>query len=363
MSLIDRIPPEQNHPIMLDSGAFTAWTKKVVIDIDDYIEFIHKYKPYLNSYVNLDVIPAEFGRKATPQEVKESAQKSFENFLYMRDNGLDPIPVFHYGEDFKWLEAMVDAGCEYIGISPTTDKTTAQKRAWLDKVFEFITDSEGRAIVKTHAFGVTGVSLLVRYPWYSADATTWVRASSFGAIIVPVQDARGVSDYQKRPIRIYVSGGASQLDKEGAHYETSSPALRKAIDEYLEGLSLGYTYEDLKGHYTPRDEVNILYYKALEKNLKAKALDTSSIQPDFFKPVRDFKMPGSLMKLNIIFATGYDVRRNSSLTQCQANNRLISYYYHESDKVKEEFIPRLTKHGMGRPFEKFHRIKLRGNAI
>ncbi|MCK5235412.1 MAG: hypothetical protein KAR06_00390 [Deltaproteobacteria bacterium] len=363
MNITDRYLPEKNYSIMLDSGAFTAWTRKVDIDINDYIEFLHKYEPYLESYVNLDKIPAEYGRKATSEEVKSSARISFENFLYMRDNGLDPIPVFHYGEDFEWLEKMIDVGCEYIGISPTTDKTTAQKRAWLDKVFDFITDDQGRPFIKTHGFGVAALPLLVRYPWYTADSTSWVRISSFGNIIIPKLDVSGNYDYTKIPTLICVSDGSSNISKANDHYKTSSPVLRRAVDNYLEEIGLGYDYEALSKHYSPRDEVILRYFAEVEKSMPAKAFDRSLMQPNFFAPKRKYERKGSLMKVRLIYACTPEPRRYISLTNCGAKTRLISYYYHEDGSMKEDYIPRVAKHGVGDHFSKLHRIKLRGNAI
>ncbi len=42
--------------VFLDSGAFTAWTKRVEIDIQKYIEFIKQNQDVLTVYANLDVI-------------------------------------------------------------------------------------------------------------------------------------------------------------------------------------------------------------------------------------------------------------------------------------------------------------------
>ena len=58
--------------------------------LDEYCDFIHKYKDQLSGYVNLDII--------------YNAEQSYDNQMYMESKGLRPIPVFHYGEDFKWLK-------------------------------------------------------------------------------------------------------------------------------------------------------------------------------------------------------------------------------------------------------------------
>jgi hypothetical protein len=73
---------------MLDSGAYSAWRQRFVIDLDEYIAFIQNNLDYLDSYVNLDVIPGEFGRKPTSVEVEESAKQGYSNLKKMENHGL-----------------------------------------------------------------------------------------------------------------------------------------------------------------------------------------------------------------------------------------------------------------------------------
>ena len=87
--------------LMIDSGAFSAWRRGAKIDLDHYADFIREHIELIDYYVNLDVIPGEFGRIPDQSEVDASASASWDNFLYLRDRGLESIPVFHQGEDFK----------------------------------------------------------------------------------------------------------------------------------------------------------------------------------------------------------------------------------------------------------------------
>ena len=73
------INPKAN--IMLDSGAFSAWTQKKEINLDEYIVFCKANKNRLHSMINLDVIG--------------NAEQGFENFKTMKKAGLDVVPVFH----------------------------------------------------------------------------------------------------------------------------------------------------------------------------------------------------------------------------------------------------------------------------
>ena len=64
---------EYDDKLIIDSGAFSAWTLGKQIDLQKYIEFckwvISKDVCREIYFVNLDIIPARFGRKPTKEEV------------------------------------------------------------------------------------------------------------------------------------------------------------------------------------------------------------------------------------------------------------------------------------------------------
>ena len=72
---------------------------------DEYLKFLNEYGQDLEVFVGVDSVP-------DPDNVNpDYARKTWENYLYMYDR-LKPeirhklIPVFHFGEDFKWLKNM-----------------------------------------------------------------------------------------------------------------------------------------------------------------------------------------------------------------------------------------------------------------
>ena len=144
------------------SGAvqfFADWSfnknKDVRKYLDEYIEFIHKYKNQLTGYVNLDII--------------YNAEESWENQKYMEENGLRPIPVFHYGEDFKWWKYYVD-NYDYVGIGGVAGGITLQQftTSLGNKAFEYIAKTNPR--IKVHGFAVTSVNLIKRFSFFSVDS-------------------------------------------------------------------------------------------------------------------------------------------------------------------------------------------------
>ena len=166
--------------MMVDSGAFSAWSIGKPVILSEYIEFckdfIAKWSGKLtNIYiVGLDVIPGERGRQPTPKECEDSARQGWENSLEMVKAGLTPIPIFHRGENFKWLDLMASR-FEYIGIAPKVDVSVKVKMEWLKRVFSVI-----KANNKTHGFAVTSKRLMEEFPWFSVDSSSWLGPQRWG---------------------------------------------------------------------------------------------------------------------------------------------------------------------------------------
>src|SRR5262245_32562654 len=99
-------PPEPIR-LFLDSGAFSAWKQRQTIDVRNYIKFVREAEPWIAIYANLYVIPGRPDRVRTTADAEASATQSYRNLQIMKDAGLKPLPVFHQGERFHWLEKML----------------------------------------------------------------------------------------------------------------------------------------------------------------------------------------------------------------------------------------------------------------
>jgi hypothetical protein len=289
---------------MLDSGAFSAWTKRINIDLDEYISFCLQHLPYINYIINLDVIPGKFGQKALPaEEIEKSASKGWANYEYMIKQGIPKeklIHIFHQGENFKWLEKIVEA-MPYIGLSPANDRSTSEKTQWLDDCMKYVCDDKGYPKVKWHGFAVTSLRLMFRYPWYSVDSTSWVMTSRMGGVMVPRYKS-GKWVYDEQSWKVSVSARSPDKSEAGKHIDTFPEQQKQHILDYFseKGYVLGKSEFELvsKNHklksnekwngpaignkreieiiiepglcndYKLRDEMNIIYYLDLEKTMQ-----------------------------------------------------------------------------------------------
>lgn len=242
--------------IFLDSGAFSANSKGVTIDVYEYIEFIKKWEKYIDVYVNLDVIG--------------DGQKSWDNLRIMEDAGLTPMPVFHGLDNIKWLKRMLDEKYAYIGVggiagSDSGKVVGSKKMSIISRLWnDYLTDSDGLPLVKVHGFGITDVMLLVKFPWWSVDSTSWMNASRHGTILVP-QLKGGKQNYTVKPLGITISADSPRRNKFGEHFDTMSLREREYIIGYLKDMNV--TVEDCRTDYIARDKVCIMFYQRVVENL------------------------------------------------------------------------------------------------
>jgi hypothetical protein len=228
----ERSPHIEN--LMMDSGAFSAWSNGAEINLDEYIEYCLKYIDAISYVVNLDVIPARPGQKKIPQEeIERSAQQGWKNAQKMLRAGIPKeklIHVFHQNENFHWLERMVRE-FDYIGLSPANDRTTLEKQTWLDSCMPYVTDSKGFPTIKFHGFAVTALNLMLRFPWFSVDSATWAQQAGRGAIYIP-QKKQGKERFDVLPHLVRI-GHNSPFERTADHFTNLPPQQKQEFLDYF----------------------------------------------------------------------------------------------------------------------------------
>lgn len=227
--------------VFLDSGAFSAKSLGIDIDVNEYIGYILR---------NKDIIREEDGvLMASVLDGIGDPYKTLENQLYMESKGATPLPCFHFGEDERYLEYYVER-YPYITIGGMVRTKASDVMHWLDRIWNrYLIDGAGRPKVKAHAFGVTTISLMERYPWHSVDSSSWIQAAAFG------------SAYTVEWGPICVSEKSPATRDAGRHAFTLTPIERQQVEELF--ARKGYTLERLSTQYESRAAFNMSEYVRL----------------------------------------------------------------------------------------------------
>lgn len=151
---------------VLDSGGFTARKQGAQIDVKDYADFLNQHQ--IKTAFNLDTLDVE---------------ETLFNQQYLEDNSKSYIiPVYHYS-DFvsEKYRSLIDTYVEkypYISLGGTAEGSTAitkNKLRFFDYCFLRTRDK-----VRVHGLAVTAQRLMMRYPWYSVDSTSWLSGERYG---------------------------------------------------------------------------------------------------------------------------------------------------------------------------------------
>ena len=85
-----------NTRIFLDSGAFSAWRVGASIEMNEYCDFVNAHQ---------DIILHDGGHKMiAPLDIIGDGEGSFVSYLKMREQGVDPLPCFHFGDRWELLD-------------------------------------------------------------------------------------------------------------------------------------------------------------------------------------------------------------------------------------------------------------------
>ena len=238
--------------LFIDSGAYTAYTLGKKLDVDEYIQYLNSITDKLTCFAQVDHIPGTNG------EVEKAAELSWNNYLYMRKRVTEPdklLPIFHQGEDCRWLENMLNYKDEngerikYIGFGYLVGATSLERKQFFDYSFSIISKSSNPNI-KVHAMGMTSLGLLETYPFYSADSTSWIMVGASGTIMTPWGniDVSEKDKFAKTNLRNMKHG--------------------KVIIEWLE--KNGLIVEELYTDYKKRMMCNLIYLTEWSKNYRFK---------------------------------------------------------------------------------------------
>ena len=285
--------PTSVGSFFMDSGAHSIYTREVIAQkgrngykfyeseefyryVDSYAKFIKKYGWAVDYYANVDAI--------FNPEISYKVQK------YLEDkHKLKPVPVIHFGTDLKWIHRYLKEGYEFLGIGGLGQEVTKEEYyGWADQVFSILcpASNASKPIVRTHGFAMTSWELMRRYPWWSVDSASWIKAAAYGMIYVP-HLRKGVFTFDEKPYTINASDKSPSMSEKGKHITTLTEMEAQVIIKWLNKINvpLGGRFVNSKGgrvhiqplpvekergvmnHHKPRAENNLAYFFALAESL------------------------------------------------------------------------------------------------
>jgi len=216
------------------------------ISVERYAEFLERYGKYTEAYINLD--------KIVPSDREAAAKISRQHYLYLRNRGLRPIPVYHQGEDIKWLHQMLDDGADYIALAgASTLMSPAKEAAWYDMIWNSLVNMGGMPYLKVHALGDTKPNSLKTYPWYSVDSSTWAKQPGRGALLYIHHEGRRAA-ITMRNDGLHRKGYRDIANIEGEEREVITKLMAKHGINFEDFLK-----RNIRDHL-PRMFLSLLYY-------------------------------------------------------------------------------------------------------
>lgn len=147
--------------ILLDSGAYSAWTTGKNLSPLDYMKYIRENRRYIHHYVTLDVVG--------------DPDVTWYYYEIMRVKKFRPIPVYHFGTSEEYLQWYIEDGAQFIALGGIVAVRSKKKVAnWVSSLIRKY------PTVKFHALGTSSQSVLGINGLYSCDSASWIIRAANG---------------------------------------------------------------------------------------------------------------------------------------------------------------------------------------
>lgn len=283
--------------LFIDSGAYSVHTGKQKENIEEYVDYLNKIDDYTEVVAQFDQIPGKYHVPKMPEDYVYSAEKTWDNFLWMYNGLKSPQKlawVFHQGEHPDNLKRSLEwkdkdgNGVGIIGLSGQGDSSEKMIRTWVTEMMQVVRNSK-RPRTKVHLFGMASevtigraVDLLETVGMeVISDSTTHVQLGAFGKILTPIFHQPVIVSGRQMPmnpesVKLLKDAG---LDIEDKKFDFDSEDVKIALNGkslYLEMLpykggdemydrlkkyieSLNITIEELQTTSYVRTAVNMYY--------------------------------------------------------------------------------------------------------
>lgn len=237
--ITDDWTPPAGVDLLIDSGAFTAYTTGKRIDLDAYMQYLDTHRGRYRAAFALDVIG--------------DADGSLVNYRIMRRSLPDSvaiIPTWHVTSGWEHFTALIDSGAPRIALGGAV--SYSNQRTSLMRTFIRAHQLAQQAGVKLHGLGQTGNSV-ARLPWESVDSSSWTYPRQYPMLLLAKRNGDVVSIKRGRSLTaantalvkrygldplIVRSPRATMPDRVGR--ETAN----KRVDQFALTAARAYTYQE-----------------------------------------------------------------------------------------------------------------------
>lgn len=213
----------------LDSGAFSVDTGKVKdLTIEQYADYLQRQGHRYSMAFTFDVL--------------HDGPASYRNWLWLRKQGLDTVPVYHIGTDEKYLRRYLRQ-TDTIAIGAIANLHTKHRLKGLSYIWrEYLLDDNGRPTHKAHGLGLTSARIMFGYPWNSVDSASALLSGSYGGVFLPLRLRRTESGELEEDPTAHHWGKVTISMRQGKNTKLGNKAMffqwpKEVQDQYHEYLA------------------------------------------------------------------------------------------------------------------------------
>lgn len=275
VTMNDSLAYANGADLLIDSGAFTAFTKGEQIDKAEYCDWLVKESRFINHAAALDVIG----------DWKASA-RNYEWMLNRLGDRVHVVPAWHLGSPHAELERLCKEA-DYVAIGGCVPYAKQPKVLMRHLIQAHkIARKHG---TKLHGLGITGKESMVRLPWHSVDSSSWQSGHRFGGLILSDQRGKLVSLHIGHPlnreeselVRAY-DGDPARVSSEGFNLVKKAGVEQARKDRTWTNMSAARGFQNVEGHLRAKHGTEFhLYLATPQASYAAEAIEAHKLGSPF----------------------------------------------------------------------------------
>jgi len=149
--------------------------------------------------------------------------------------GVKPLPVLH-GDDnvSKYIGMYADRGCTFVALA--TAKVLRNRQTQFRHYLEACFEAGERYGVKFHGLAFTSIWMMLEFPMFSADSSSWSRVAGFGGIMI-------YDEIKQRMHTYHISERVSDAKGKGSDLQLNS-RMMDHVREYV--THTGYDFDVMR---------------------------------------------------------------------------------------------------------------------